>query len=1413
MKKFLSLLLAIVMIVSIFPAQILSASAAEVSETLSTFASTGTVASDSLSISWTSNDVTFLVSKGTSSTAIRTSDTDHFRMYVGNSVTISAPGNITKIVMTCTSSSYVGNLNTDIGDEASVSNTVVTIKPTASAASYTISSITKQARVKTVEVFYATVDSGECAHANTETIEAVEATCTTAGNTAGVKCTDCGTVLEGNETIDALGHSNDDGVVTAATCTADGYTLYTCTVCSKTTKTDYVDATGHSYVDGVCSSCGLEQPTGLDGKYYIAAIRSSGNYIYMTNDLGTASTKRYQIVDSGLTELPASIETAVEAQVFELIFDASNSTYKIKTGDQYLGWTSGNSGTLVDEASAITATIDAADSGAYNIHFTATDGERYLALNSNAANNYFAWYKQGQAEDLYLIPVVEAEACAHANTTTNTVDATCTEAGSTTVVCDDCDETLSTEEIAALGHNYVDNICSVCGAEFEGDIDQPDVTEPVTPTVSTATISFADTTQRVSQDTSSQVWSNGGATLTNNKGASTTNIADYSNPARFYKNSDLIIAFPGMTKIEFSCNTAAYATALANSITDTSVSVSVEDKIVTIVPNNGAIDSYTITLSGGQVRVDSITVTASNCEHSWGEWVQTTAPTCTATGVNTSICSLCDETKTETVAATGHSYTYTETAITCANCDYSVAYTLSTIAEAKAYTDSTLVYYVKGVVTYISADKVYIEDSTGGLLVMFTSADAASGIALGDEILVWDCLTTYNGLIETTYTLASEYLMVSSGNELPSQTVTIADLLADTTNEYLAERVVIKNVTIGTINESGNTALTDADGNTINIYKVSGLNEKINANDVVDVTAILSTYNGYQLLVNPGTAADDVVEVEHHDEVVIETVSIATAKAGTAGEYYQVEGTVTYISGQNVYIQDATGGIVVYLTANAATTQVGDTVKAYGTLATYNGLIELTGIDETNTAFYSILSSGNTVDAQAVTMADLAADTTNEYLAEKISLNGVYVSHYSYNSSYGNVTYTLVDGNGNTIQIYRVTVASEEECVAGGSIVNVEAIVSSYNGYQLVTTNDKIVATGTCAHETTELVNASAATCTVAGYTGDTMCTVCQNYTVRGEEIAALGHTEVVDAAKEANYFQSGLTEGKHCSVCNEVLVAQEVIEQFEHPVDFWSISLDGNINVNFVMNLLDTDVVTATVGGSEVVVQNNSDTISVEVAAAQMTDVILLFVNGMQLDASYSVRGYADVILNGEYDDYTKNLVKAMLVYGGASQTAFDHNTSNSASDGITDAPAYEMEAANEIVLSDTITALDFYGASLSYRNKIAVRFYFTADVSGYTVAAGDYTVTTGENNGLYYVEVAGILPQDLGKQITVTVTETDDSVISVSYGPMNYIERMNAKGSEAVQGLVKALFNYYKAANAYITANDPEAMPEDGF
>ncbi|MDY5334295.1 MAG: InlB B-repeat-containing protein [Vescimonas sp.] len=93
------------------------------------------------------------------------------------------------------------------------------------------------------------------------------------------------------------------------------------------------------------------------------------------------------------------------------------------------------------------------------------------------------------------------------------------------------------------------------------------------------------------------------------------------------------------------------------------------------------------------------------------------------------------------------------------------------------------------------------------------------------------------------------------------------------------------------------------------------------------------------------------------------------------------------------------------------------------------------------------------------------------------------------------------------------------------------------------TKTEAIDATGHTSVEVAE----QPATCTEAGHTAGTKCSVCDAILSGMEEIPATGHTEVIDAAKAPTCTETGLTEGKHCSVCNEIIVAQEVVPAKGH--------------------------------------------------------------------------------------------------------------------------------------------------------------------------------------------------------------------------------------------------------------------------
>ena len=152
----------------------------------------------------------------------------------------------------------------------------------------------------------------------------------------------------------------------------------------------------------------------------------------------------------------------------------------------------------------------------------------------------------------------------------------------------------------------------------------------------------------------------------------------------------------------------------------------------------------------------------------------------------------------------------------------------------------------------------------------------------------------------------------------------------------------------------------------------------------------------------------------------------------------KVSGVVNFISGKNIYIQDATAGILVY-TLETPNCQVGDKIVAKGVKVMYGGAPEVKSavIESTEAA---------SVAAPTVfeTLAPLLADSLEfKYYATNVQIAGVtIVALDSYNNP------TVQDALGNQALCYKMSVDPAQYPV--GTKVNVTAIAGWYNGFQFV---------------------------------------------------------------------------------------------------------------------------------------------------------------------------------------------------------------------------------------------------------------------------------------------------------------------------------------------------------------------------
>ena len=142
------------------------------------------------------------------------------------------------------------------------------------------------------------------------------------------------------------------------------------------------------------------------GTYVILAQRGL-NYYYLTGVETTSATPRLTAVDAGTTLPEAELETE-PSKVWNLV--KTNGKYLLQSAQgEYVAYTK-NGDNSADMASEGVVFDVVKNEDTYQFTLTDKNGDkRFLSLNNNTGNDYFALYKEGQKMDLCLIPAEVGE--------------------------------------------------------------------------------------------------------------------------------------------------------------------------------------------------------------------------------------------------------------------------------------------------------------------------------------------------------------------------------------------------------------------------------------------------------------------------------------------------------------------------------------------------------------------------------------------------------------------------------------------------------------------------------------------------------------------------------------------------------------------------------------------------------------------------------------------------------------------------------------------------------------------------------------------------------------------------------------------------------------------------------------------
>lgn len=292
---------------------------------------------------WVENGITVTNNKGSGSN-VNTSYYNPVRFYQNSEVIVEAPGNITTIEFTASSTTYATALKNSAGSEASANGSVVTIVPASANTTYTIASLTAQVRLNSVTVTY--VSSGETPEPEQLVMSAVTCTAQThnsltfawsaVANASGYEVTIDGETETVNDTeYTATGLTAETPYTISVKALGDG-TYYTDSAAVEATGTTTANTSG---VNEVVATIAPRSVTASGGSY----TDDQGNTWVLTSDAaGFTSNNSYVHAGSGSKKvshitMSSTITNVKTVTVTAASAKNSNVTIKVYIDDTLIG--------------------------------------------------------------------------------------------------------------------------------------------------------------------------------------------------------------------------------------------------------------------------------------------------------------------------------------------------------------------------------------------------------------------------------------------------------------------------------------------------------------------------------------------------------------------------------------------------------------------------------------------------------------------------------------------------------------------------------------------------------------------------------------------------------------------------------------------------------------------------------------------------------------------------------------------------------------------------------------------------------------------------------------------------------------------------------------------------------------------